>query len=203
MKLYDFKPFPNPRRVRMFLAEKQIAVENHQIDVMAGEHRSAAFRAKNPACSLPTLELDDGTFISESIAICRYIEEVQPEPVLMGHTPRGKAITEMWQRRVEQSLMDPVLSFFHHATPGLGTLEPFQIAEWGEKNKDRAIAGMQLIDDQLADNRYIAGDAFSVADITGLCAVDVAAQLDIPIPEDCANVKRWYEDVSSRPSAAA
>lgn len=203
MKLYDFKPFLNPRRVRIFLAEKGIAVENEQVDAMAGEHRSEAFKAKNPLCSLPTLELDDGSYISESIAICRYLEEEQPEPALMGRSPRGKAVVEMWQRRVEQSLMDPVLIFFHHATPGLGDLEPFQIAELGERNKDKAIAGMKLIDEQLTDNRYIAGEQFSVADITGLCAIDVADQLDIPIPEDCANLKRWHEDVSSRPSAAA
>ena len=203
MKLYDFKPFLNPRRVRIFLAEKGIAVETEQVNAMEGEHRSEAFKAKNPSCTLPTLELDDGSYISESIAICRYLEEEQPEPALMGSTPRGKAVVEMWQRRVEQSLMDPVAAYFHHGTEGLGALEPFQISEWGEKNRDRAIAGMKLIDDQLANNRYIAGDGFSVADITGLCAIDFAAQLNIPVPEDCAHVKRWYDDVSSRPSATA
>ncbi len=204
MKIYEFKDFPNPRRVRIFLAEKGIDnVSFVQVDVPSGEHRTEAFKAKNPFATVPVLEFDDGICISETVAISRYFEEKHPEPCLMGKTPQEKAEIEMWQGRIENGLMETVAAYFHHATPGLGELETYQNVEWGQKNREKAIATIQFLDQVLSDRKFIAGDAFSVADITGLCSTDFAAFVNIAIPEDCINVKRWYTDISSRPSAKA
>ena len=204
MKIYEFKDFPNPRRVRIFLAEKGINnVSFVQVDVPSGEHRTEAFKSKNPFAGVPVMELDDGTCISETIAISRYFEEKHPEPSLIGKTPEEKAEIEMWQRRIEFGLMETVVAYFHHATPGLGELETYQNLEWGHKNRDYAIATIRLLDQVLSDKKFIAGDTFTIADITGLCAIDFAAFVNIAIPEDCFHVKRWYTDISSRPSAKA
>lgn len=130
MKIYEFNAFPSPRRVRMFLAEKGInGIPFEEIDVPEGEHRGEAYLAKNPDGTVPTLALDDGSYISETVAICRYFEARHPAPPLMGETPTEKAEIEMWQRRVEQTLFDTVAAYFHHATPGLGTLELYQNKE--------------------------------------------------------------------------
>lgn len=204
MKIYEFKPFANPRRVRIFLAEKGInGIPFEQVDVPKGEHRKPPFLAKNPYGAVPTLELDDGTCISESVAICRYFEERQPAPRLMGETPEEKAEVEMWQRRVESTIFANVNAYFHHATPGLVGLETDQVRDWGRKSGEDAIAGMRKLDARLAGRDFIAGDGFSIADITALTAVDFAVFVDIPIPDDCANLRRWYGAVSKRPSAAA
>lgn len=204
MKIYEFKAFPNPRRVRIFLAEKGLNnVQFEQIDVPNGKHRTETFKAKNPLAEVPTLELDNGTCISETAAICRFFEENCPQPPLMGTTPEESAEIEMWHRRIENSLMVAVATYFHHATPGLGELETYRNASWGQKNREKAIATFDLLDEVLKNRRFFAGDAFSIADITGLCAVDFAHFVNIPVPEECLNVKRWYAEVSSRPTASA
>jgi glutathione S-transferase len=204
MKIHEYKDFPNPRRVRMFLAEKSINnIPFIQVNVPDGEHRSEAFKVKNPTAVVPVLELDNGTFISEAVAISRYFEEIHPEPSLMGKTPQDKAEIEMWSRRVENGLMDTVAAYFHHATSGLGKLETYQNVDWGNKNSERAIATIWLLDRVLRDRKFIAGDVFSIADITTLCAMDFAIFVNIPIPEECLNIKRWYTEISSRPSAKA
>ena len=204
MKIYEFNGFPNPRRVRMFLAEKGIEdIEFEQVNVPEGEHRESAFLKKNPYGGVPTLELDDGACISETVAICRYFEGVRPAPSMMGQTPTETAEIEMWQRRVESTMFDTVAAYFHHATPGLGALEVYQNDEWGKKNRELFIAGMRKLDAQLEDREFIAGETFSIADITALCAIDYGAFVDEGIPEDCANLKRWYDVASNRPSAAA
>lgn len=204
MKLYEFNPFPNPRRVRMFLAEKGIKdVEMIQIDVPAGEHRSEEFIKKNPSAVVPVLELDDGTCISESSAISRFFEDTYPEPKLMGATPKESSVIDMWQKRVEQSLMGCTSTYFHHATEGLGALELYQNKEWGEKNREMVRAGFKQLNQQLATNKYVAGDEFSIADITALCSIDFALHIKIENLEDYPNIKHWYQEVSSRPSAGA
>lgn len=203
MKLYEHPGFPNPRRVRIFLAEKGVEVERQTIDVPAGEHRKAPFTDKNPFAEIPALELDDGTCISETVAISRFFEESTPQPPLMGSSPEQKARVEMWQRRVESSLMNAVATYFHHATPGLGELETYQNPDWGKHCRDRAVATMKLLDDELASREFIAGDDFSIADITALCAIDFAKAIDIAIPAGYANLQRWHAAVSSRPSASA
>ena len=204
MKIHQFADFPNPRRVRIFLSEKGLDnVEFNEIDVPGGAHRQASYLAKNPYGTVPTLELDDGTCISETIAICRYFEEAHPENPLFGDSAQSKAEIEMWQRRIEQSLFDPIAAYFHHATPGLGELEVYQNAEWGQANLRRFQTEMERLDDQLADRPFVGGNRYSIADITGLCAIDYAIFVDVHIPDNLDNLRRWYNTVASRPSAHA
>jgi glutathione S-transferase len=203
MKLFDGGRAPNPRRVRVFLAEKGISVPLVPVDMGALEHRQEAVSSRNPLQRLPVLELDDGTIITESVAICRYFEELHPEPALFGSGAVGKALVEMWQRRVELDFMASVAAAFRHIHPAMKEWEIPQIPEWGEANKPKAIAFLKFLDTELARREFIAGDAYSIADITGLIAVDFMKPARIQMPEECENVRRWYKMVSGRPSAAA
>lgn len=203
MKLYEYEAFPSPRRVRIFLAEKGIDIPREQVDVPAGEHRSPEYLSKNPDGVVPLLELDNGDYISETVAISRYFEENHPQTPLMGSTAEEKAVIEMWQRRVESSLTNTVATYFHHATDGLGEPDRYRNKEWGEKNRENAITAMTRLNEQLARNKFIAGEVYSIADITALCAIDFAIALNIEIPDDCPHLKNWYGKVSSRKSAAA
>lgn len=204
MKIYDYKGFPNPRRVRIFLAEKGIEnVPFEHVDVLAGDHRKPEFLAKNPYAAVPVLELDDGTYVSESMAISRYFEERHPTPSLLGRSATEKAEIDMWQRRVEASILEPALAYFHHGTEGFGPLEIYQNPDWGSHNRDRVAGGLEKLDHQLNERSYVVGDRFSVADITAICGIDMAKAVGIDIPEDSVNVRRWYDVVSVRPSVAA
>jgi glutathione S-transferase len=203
MKLYEYEAFPSPRRVRIFLAEKGLEVPREQVDVPAGEHRTAEFLNKNPDGTVPVLELDTGEYVSETVAICRFFEEKFPQHPLMGSTAEEKAAVEMWQRRVEHSLANALATYFHHATDGLGEADRYRNKEWGEKNKETALQAMQRLNDQLAENEFIAGDSFSIADITALCAIDFATAINVLMPDYFQHLKRWYATVSQRQSAAA
>lgn len=203
MKLFDGGRAPNPRRVRIFLAEKGIDVPTVPVDMAAMGHRSDEITARNPLQRLPVLELDDGTILTETIAICRYFEELHPEPPLFGTGALGRALVEMWQRRMEFNLFLPVGQAFRHLHPAMKEWEVPQVAAWGEANKPKAVDFMRLLDTELASRRFIAGDAFTVADITGLVAVDFMKPARIQVPEECGNLLRWYREVSARPSAAA
>ncbi|THF59904.1 glutathione S-transferase [Ollibium composti] len=203
MKLFDGGRAPNPRRVRVFLAEKGIEVPLVPVDMGALEHRQEAVSSRNPLRRLPVLELDDGTVLTESVAICRYFEELHPEPALFGRGALGKALVEMWQRRMELNLMFPVSQAFRHIHPAMKEWEVPQIPEWGEANKPKAVEFLHILDSELAGREFVAGDAYSIADITGLIAVDFMKPARIQMPEECANVRRWYQAVSSRPSASA
>jgi glutathione S-transferase len=203
MKLFDGGRAPNPRRVRVFLAEKGISVPLVPIDMGALEHRGQAVSSRNPLQRLPVLELDDGTIITESVAICRYFEELHPEPALFGSGAVGKALVEMWQRRVELLFLASVAAAFRHVHPAMAEWEIPQIPEWGEANKPKAIAFLNFLDTELARREFIAGDAYSIADITGLIAVDFMKPARIQMPQECENVRRWHKAVSGRPSAAA
>lgn len=204
MKIHEYSGFPGPRRVRMFLAEKGIeSMEFEQIDVPGGAHRDEAFLAKNPYATVPVLELDDGAYISEAIAICRYFESAQPQPALMGTSPANRAEVEMWQRRVEQTMYDTIATYFHQGTAGLGDLETYQNTAWGQENKDRYEQALVRMDNHLEGREYIAGDQYSVADITALCAIGFAGFVEMTIPAELENLTRWYNAVSSRPSANA
>jgi glutathione S-transferase len=203
MKIFDGGRAPNPRRVRVFLAEKGIEVPLVPIDMGALEHRQDAVSSRNPLRRLPVLELDDGTIITESVAICRYFEELHPEPALFGKGALGKALVEMWQRRMEFNLMGCVAAAFRHIHPAMKEWEVPQIPEWGEANKPKAVEFLRFLDGELAQREFIAGDTFSIADITGQIAVDFMKPARIPVPEECANVLRWHKAVSSRPSASA
>jgi len=203
MKLYDFGRAPNPRRVRIFLAEKGIKVPSEQVDLGQLQQRSEAYRAINPMQRVPALMLDDGTVIAESIAICRYFEGVQPEPVLFGRGALAAALVEMWNRRAEIHLLLPASSVFQHLHPAMKQMVNPQVAEWGEANKPRVVDFLKFLDGELKGRPYVAGADYTVADITALVAVDFMRVSKMTVPDDLINVRRWHEAVSARPSAAA
>jgi glutathione S-transferase len=203
MKLYDGGRAPNPRRVRVFLAEKGIEVPLVPVDMGALGHRSKEVASRNPLKRLPVLELDDGTIITESVAICRYFEELHPEPALFGKGALGKAMVEMWQRRMELNFMFCVAQAFRHIHPAMKDWEVPQIPEWGEANKPRALEFLALLDRELAEREFAAGDEYSIADITGLIGVDFMKPARIAMPTEFTNVIRWHEALSARPSAGA
>jgi len=203
MKLYDAGRAPNPRRVRVFLAEKGVTVPVISIDLARLEHKAPAYVAVNPLQQTPALELDDGTVISESIAICRYFEELRPEPPLFGTGALERARVEMWQRRLEFGLLGTVAAVFRHLHPAMAEMEVPQVAAWGETNKPRVIEFLRFLDGELADRRFIAGDRFSVADITGLVGLDFMKPAKLGLPDELANVRRWHAELAARPSAQA
>jgi glutathione S-transferase len=203
MKLYDGGRAPNPRRVRVFLAEKGIEVPLVPVDMGALGHRSKEVASRNPLKRLPVLELDDGTIITESVAICRYFEELHPRPALFGKGALGKAMVEMWQRRMELNFMFCVAQAFRHIHPAMKDWEVPQIPEWGEANKPRALEFLALLDRELAEREFAAGDEYSIADITGLIGVDFMKPARIAMPTEFTNVIRWHEALSARPSAGA
>ncbi|CAG1010449.1 MAG: glutathione S-transferase [Rhizobiaceae bacterium] len=203
MKLFDGGKAPNPRRVRVFLAEKGIEVPLVPVDMGAMEHKKEPVTSRNPLQRLPVLELDDGTILTESVAICRYFEELHPEPALLGRGALGKALVEMWQRRMELNLMATVAQAFRHIHPAMKEWEVPQVPEWGEANKPKAVEFLRILDRELAGREFIAGDDYSIADITGMIAVDFMKPARIAVPEDLTNVIRWHRAVAARPSASA
>lgn len=203
MKLYDSKVAPNPRRVRIFLAEKGVSIPTEQIDIGQRDQKSEAFTQLNPLQTAPVLVLDDGTAISESVAICRYIEETHPQNPLFGTDALSRAQVEMWNRRCELAFQLPVQFAFRHAHPAMKELEVPQIPEMVEPMKQKALAFLAIANAQLAKSEFIAGPSFSIADITLLCAVDWMKPARIALPEGLAHVRRWSEAVSARPSASA
>ena len=211
MKLYDFALAPNPRRVRMFLAEKSIEIPMVQVNTRERRQFDEEFVAKNPLKAVPVLELDDGTCIAESVAICRYFEEIQPQPALMGTDAKDKAIVEMWNRRVElmgyaataEIVRNSLPMFEDRGLSGVPGGVP-QIPALVERGKQTLGRFFNLLDVQLGANRFVAGPAFTIADITAYVTVEFAKRVDIHIPASGAeNVTRWHEEVASRPSASA
>jgi glutathione S-transferase len=203
MKLYDSKLAPNPRRTRIFLAEKGIQVPTEPVDLAAKQHKTAKYSAVNPLQRIPSLVLDDGTVITESIAICHYFEVLQPEPALFGSGAKGIALVEMWNRRCELNLFFAVSQVFRHTHPAMKELEVPQLADWAEVNKPRVLDFLRLLDSRLKEARFIVGDNYTVADITALCAIDFMKPARIAVPDELAHVKRWHADVLARPSAKA
>ena len=206
MKVYEHKGFPNPMRVRVALAEKGLTdrVEFVPVDVTKGEHRTPEFLARNPAGAVPVLELDDGTCLAECTAITEYLDHLDGDPALTGRTPQERGVIAMMQRRAEAGLLDAVGAYFHHATPGLGpVLETYQNREWGQRQRDRAVATMRQLDGVLGTRPYLAGDRFTVADITAVAGLAFAGFAEIAIPEDCIALRAWQARVAQRPSLAA
>jgi glutathione S-transferase len=202
MKFYDCATAPSPRRVRIFLAEKGVEVPYVQVDIAKAENRSEDFRKKNPLGTLPVLELDDGTEIAESVAICRYFERTHPEPPLMGVDARDEALVEMWQRRMELELLVPIAQVFRNGHPFFKGRIP-QVPEWGETCRKSAEQRMAWLDEVLGARRFIAGERYTIADITALCGIDFGRVSDIRIQPEQKNLTRWHQEVSSRPSAKA
>jgi glutathione S-transferase len=203
MKLYDGGRAPNPRRTRIFLAEKGIRLPLEQIDLGALQQKSPAFAAVNPLMRVPALVLDDGTVITESIAICRYFEAVQPDPPLFGRGALEMAHIEMWNRRLEIHLLFPISHVFRHSHPMMKEMEVPQVPAWAEANKPRILEFITLLNRELKGRRFVAGDAFTVADITGLVAVDFMKPAKLAVPDELVDLKRWHAELSGRPSAAA
>ena len=203
MKILETRSAPNPRRVRMFLAEKGVTVPFEEWDLTKGVLKSEEFTKLNAFQRVPVLVLEDGTTISETMAICRYFEEINPLPALFGIGAKPRALVEMWNRRMEIGLLFHVAAAFRHLHPSMATLEVPQFKDWGEANKPRALETVKIMDAQLGHSRYIAGEVYSVADITALCAVDFMRAARIARPEGLANLDRWHADVSTRPSAKA
>ena len=203
MKLYDGGRAPNPRRVKVFLAEKGITVPTEQVDLGKLAHKAAAYTAINPLQRVPALELDDGTVLCESIAICRYFEHLQPEPALFGTGAKEMAVVEMWERRIEFHLLGPISHVFRNSHPAMKEMEVPQVPAWAEANKPRVMDFLALLDRELGARCYIAGEHYSVADITGMIAVDFMKPAKLAMPDGLNNLKRWHEGVSSRPSAKA
>lgn len=200
MKIIEDARAPNPRRVRIFLAEKDIEIPFEQIEIMKSEHKTPEFTAKNPFQRVPILVLESGTVISESVAICRYFEELEPDPPLMGKDPLDKARVEMWNRRMELNLLFHVAHVFRHTHPAMTDLEVPQISEWGEANRPKVLETLKFLDQELENRAFIAGDRFSIADITAKVAIDFLKPAKIEQPEELKHLARWYDEVSSRPS---
>ena len=205
MKLYTFRSAPNPRRVHIFLAEKGVDVPEVHVDILKGESRKPEYRANvNKMGGIPVLELDDGTHIAESVAICRYLEALHPTPALFGTTPEEQGRIEMWVRRIELNFMMPVGMVWVHGSPLTARVVEQQIAEVAELNRKLVRRYFGFLDEHLSGSEHLAGEAFSMADILALCTADFADQLNglKPGPEH-EHLARWYAQVSSRPSVAA
>jgi glutathione S-transferase len=202
MKLYDLKAGMNPRRVRIFLSEKGITIPIVPIDMMKGENRTPEFLGLNPLGTMPVLQLEDGTILTESMAICRYIEALHPEPNLFGQGPLEQAQVEMWSRRAEMELMRPLVDQFRHLNPfWKDRLE--QLPDYGALAQRKARGAMAWFDRELASRPYMAGPRYTVADITAQCALLLGKGTGMPIPDELQNLGRWWALVSARPSARA
>lgn len=203
MQLYDGGRAPSPRRVRIFLAEKGIDIPKVPVDLGKMEQKDAGFREVNPMQRVPVLVLDDGTAISETMAISRYFETLHPEPNLLGRDALEVAKIEMWNRRIEHGLYTYVQAVFRHTHPAMADMEKPQVAAWAEANKPRVFEFLEVFDRELAGRRYAALDRFTVADITGLVSVDFMKPAKLAIPDSMKNVRRWHEEINARPSAKA
>ncbi len=203
MRLYNSNLAPNPRRVRIVLAEKGVSIPRVEVDLGKLEHKTPEFAGLNPFQTIPILELDDGTRIAESIAICRYIEALWPEPNLFGLTPLEQAMIEMWQRQLELRLLMPIAQVLRHTHPRMAEMESPQLPDWAAANRPRALHAMTIVNETLSDRPFIAGDRFTVADVTGLVALDFAKPARILIPPELLHLNRWHAALKARPSAAA
>mgnify|MGYP001818729585 CR=1 FL=1 len=209
MRFYDCETAPSPRRVRIFAAEKGIRLPTVPVDLANGEQFGAVYRRVNPECVVPTLELDDGTCISEVVAICQYLEELHPEPALLGSTPTERALVTMWNTKVEHQGLWPTADAMRNVAKGLrgralpGPDDYEQIPELAERGRERAAAFFARLDNHLRDNEYVAGAVFSIADITALVTADFAGRLKITLPAAGSAFASWHQAVGNRPSAGA
>jgi glutathione S-transferase len=203
MKLYGARnPAPNPRRVRIFLAEKQIDLPYENVSIPKRAHKTPEFRSKNSLGQLPVLELDDGTILCESVSICRYLEELHPTPALFGETALERAQIDMWIRRIEFVVMQPITGVWVHAHPLTAVLGA-QFKDYGESRREVSAKAMRWLDRELTTREYVAGPRFSMADIATLTSIDFANFIGLEVPPDCERLRDWHARMSQRPSAAA
>jgi glutathione S-transferase len=201
VRLYDQARAPNPRRVNIFLAEKGLEIERVNVDLIAGEHKQPDYRAKIGVPQVPALELDDGTILTETVAICRYLEALQPEPNMMGRDVMEQVEIEKWQRLVEFRLFATVAACFRHTNPHLAVLED-QCADWGEVNRGRLHDRLGELDRRLEGRDWIVAGRLTIADITALVAVDFLRVIKFPVPEEYTNLLAWHQQMHARPSTA-
>lgn len=203
MKIYDWPTGPYPARVRIALAEKKIQsrVEFVPVNLWKGEHKKADFLAKNYSGTLPVLEVEDGTFLAECTAITVYLDALEGEPTLTGRTAYEKGVIHMMTKQAEIEMLDAISVYFHHATPGLGPdVELYQNREWGLRQRDKALRGMHYFDSVLRKQNFIAGEAFSMADIAVIGGFIFAAIVELPIPQECEALLAWFARMQERPS---
>ena len=203
MKIYDWHTGPYPARVRIALAEKnlQAQVRFVPVDLWKGEHKKPEFLAKNYSGTLPVLELDDGTLIAECTAITQYLDTLEGAPTLTGRTPREQGVIHMMSKRAELELLDAISTYFHHGTPGLGPeVELYQNAEWGFRQRDKAVRGMRYFDGVLRNQPFVAGEAFSMADITVIGGLIFARLVDLQVPPECTALLAWHGRMQERSS---
>ena len=204
MIFYDSAmPAPNPRRVRIFAAEKGIELPSEQVSILKGEHKSEAYRAINPLGQTPALKLEDGTVLTETVAICRYLEALHPEPPLFGTDPLDAARIEMWIRRIELRLMVPTGMIWIHTHPFTARVVPHQYKEFGESNRALVARALAMCDDALGDTPFIAGECYSMADIVLLSTIDFGTFIGLTVPEELVRLNDWHRRVTARPSSAA
>jgi len=209
MKFYDCTTAPSPRRVRIFLSEKGITLDTVQVDLRNGEQFTDAFRAINPECTVPALQLEDGTVIADAIAICQYVEELHPDPPLIGSTPQERAVVTAINRQIERDGFFAAMDALRNTATGLkgralpGPHDYEQIPELAERGRMRLEHFFRDMEARLAGRAFVAGDRYTIADISALIVVDFAGRLKLAVPEQCANLRRWYAAVSGRPSAKA
>jgi glutathione S-transferase len=209
MKFYDCVTAPSPRRVRIFLAEKGVSIETVQVDLRNGEQFKDAFRAINPDCTVPALVLDDGTVIADAVAICGYIEELHPEPALIGSTPQERAAVTALNRQIERDGFFAAMDAFRNAAKGLkgralpGPHDYEQIPELAARGRARVENFFRAMDARLTDREFVAGSRYTIADISALVLTDFAGWIKLKIPDECANLRRWYTAVSARSSVKA
>ena len=204
MKLYTSHRAPNPRRVRWVMAEKGIEdVEVIEVDILTGEHKTPEYRARVGVPHVPALELDDGSTISESVAICRYLEALYPEPNLFGRDPRELAVIEMWTRRCEFYLANPIMLSVRHSHPALAALEAVQLPQLAEYNRVAAEKFMKTLDRRLADHEFLAVDRFTIADVVAVVGLDFARLIKYRPPEELTHLARWLAECRARPAATA
>lgn len=204
MIFYDSAmPAPNPRRVRIFAAEKGIDLPREEVSILKGEHKSEAFRAINPLGQTPALALDDGTCISESVSICRYLEALHPEPPLFGRDPVDIARIDMWSRRIELRLMVPTGMIWVHTHPFTARVMPHQYKDFGESNRVLVERALAMCDNALGEAPYIAGEHYSIADILLLTTIDFGTFIGLSVPEELERLNDWHRRVTARPSSAA
>jgi len=208
MKFYDCSTAPSPRRVRIFLAEKGISLPTVQVDLRNGEQFSPAFRAINPDCTVPALVLDDGTVIADAVAICGYLEELHPEPPLIGATPQERAVVTALNRQIERDGFFAAMDAFRNVAKGLkgralpGPHDYEQIPELAARGRVRVEHFFRAMDARLADREYVAGPRFTIADISTLVLTDFAGWAKLSIPPECTHLRRWHAVVAARPSCA-
>jgi glutathione S-transferase len=203
MRLFDTAQAPNPRRVRWLIAEKGVDdLEIVQLNLMQAQHKQPDYLSRTTLPNVPALEMDDGTTITESIAICRYLENRYPEPNLFGRTPEETAIVEMWLRRAEMLVANPFMMAVRHTHPALAALEAPNPAV-GEYNREVGLKGLKVLDRRLGESEWLAADRLTIADIVAFIGIDFTRMIKLPIPEDLINLRRWADAMRARPAAKA